>query len=58
VSTSTTALDLTKQFPRSPRDTLAGYIYAARLTDKCRAVVAGTNGGYHYAHGSCWRRSP
>ncbi len=42
------ALDLTKAFPRSPRETLAGYVIAGRTLDKCRAVVAGTNGEYHY----------
>lgn len=42
------ALDLTKEFPRSPRTTLAGYIIAARMLDKCRAVVAGTQGEYHF----------
>ena len=42
------ALDLTKSFPRSPRELLAGYIIAARTLDKCRAAIAGTNGEYHY----------
>ncbi|MDA0812588.1 MAG: DUF5069 domain-containing protein [Verrucomicrobia bacterium] len=42
------ALDLTTQFPRSPREVLAGYVVAARMLDKCRAVVAGTNGEYHF----------
>ncbi len=42
------ALDLTTACPRSPRETLAGYVHAARMTDKCRAVVAGTAGEYHY----------
>ena len=42
------ALDLTKTFPRSPRETLAGYVIAGRTLDKCRAVIAGTNGEYHY----------
>jgi hypothetical protein len=44
------ALDLRggKQFPRSPRATLAGYVLAARALDKCRAVLAGTQGEYHY----------
>ena len=36
-----------KQFPRSPRDTYAGYVLAARAVDKCRAVLAGTGGEYH-----------
>src|SRR5882757_996730 len=36
-----------KQFPRSPRQILAGYVLAARAVDKCRAVLAGTEGEYH-----------
>lgn len=42
------ALDLTQDFPRSPRDTAGGFVVAARALDKCRAVLAGTNGEYHY----------
>ena len=41
------ARDLTKEFPRSPREMLAGYIIVARAVDKCRAVLAGTAGEYH-----------
>lgn len=36
------------KFPRSPRTTLGGYVIAARTLDKCRAVLAGTNGEYHF----------
>jgi hypothetical protein len=36
-----------KQYPRSPRETLAGYVLAARAVDKCRAVLAGCEGEYH-----------
>src|SRR5436189_5518931 len=36
-----------KQFPRSPRQTLADYVLAARAVDKCRAVLAGWEGEYH-----------
>jgi hypothetical protein len=36
-----------KDYPRSPRTTLAGYVLAARALDKCRAVLAGTEGEYH-----------
>src|SRR6266511_6104384 len=36
-----------KEFPRSPRQTLAGYVLAARAVDKCRAVLAGWEGEYH-----------
>ena len=36
-----------KEFPRSPRATLAGYVLAARAVDKCRAVLLGWQGEYH-----------
>ena len=36
-----------KEFPRSPRETFAGYVLAARAVDKCRAVLAGCQGEYH-----------
>jgi hypothetical protein len=36
-----------RQFPRSPRETLAGYVIAARALDKCRAVLVGWQGEYH-----------
>lgn len=36
-----------KNWPRSPRSTLAGYVLAARAVDKCRAVLAGTEGEFH-----------
>lgn len=42
------AQDLTNDFPRSPRETLAGYVVAARMLDKCRAALAGTAGEYHF----------
>ena len=42
------ARDLTKVHPRSPRELLAGYVVAARTLDKCRAVLAGTAGEYHF----------
>ena len=42
------ALDLSQTFPRSPRETLAGYVIAGRMLDKCRAVIAGTNADYHF----------
>jgi Domain of unknown function (DUF5069) len=41
------AKNLATDPPRSPREKLAGYIIAARAIDKCRAVLAGTQGGYH-----------
>ncbi len=42
------ALDLTTSVPRSPRETFAGYVIAARVLDKCRAVIAETAGEYHF----------
>src|SRR2546426_6498534 len=36
-----------KQYPRSPRETLAGYVLAARALDKCRAALVGWQGEYH-----------
>jgi hypothetical protein len=36
-----------RDFPRSPRKTLAGYVLAARALDKCRAALAGCDGEYH-----------
>ncbi|MCB1124305.1 MAG: DUF5069 domain-containing protein, partial [Verrucomicrobiae bacterium] len=42
------ALNLNSEFPRSPRELLAGYVVAARTLDKCRAFLAGTNGEYHF----------
>jgi len=40
--------DLSREFPRSPREMLAGYVVAARMLDKCRADIAGTLGEYHF----------
>ena len=45
----TTAKDLTKQPPRSPKARLGGYIILARMIDKGRASLAGTAGEYHFA---------
>jgi hypothetical protein len=42
------AKDLSRDFPRSPRETLAGYVIAGRTLDKCRATLVGTNGEYHF----------
>ena len=42
------AKDLSKDFPRSPRETLAGYVIAGRTLDKCRATLIGTKGEYHF----------
>ncbi|ULA64325.1 MAG: hypothetical protein LZF86_120046 [Nitrospira sp.] len=42
------AKDLTKTYPRSPRETLGGYVIGARCADKCRAFLLGINGDYNY----------
>ncbi len=42
------AQNLAKDYPRSPRETLGGYVIAARTLDKCRATLAGTPGEYHF----------
>jgi hypothetical protein len=36
-----------KDYPRSPREILGGYVLAARAVDKCRAVLVGSQGEYH-----------
>ena len=36
-----------KEFPRSPRAILGGYVLAARALDECQAVLAGWQGDYH-----------
>lgn len=41
-------MDLRKSFPRSMRFQLANYAHLARMIDKCRAVLAGTEGEYIY----------
>jgi hypothetical protein len=48
MKTSDPGPDLSKAFPRSPRETLAGFVIAARTLDKCRATLAGTNGEYKF----------
>ncbi len=41
-------MDLRTSFPRSMRVTLEGYVHLARMIDKCRARLAGTEGEYIY----------
>jgi hypothetical protein len=41
-------MDLRKDFPRSMRMKMAGYVHLARMIDKCRAALAGTEGEYIY----------
>ncbi len=42
------ALDLTYEYPRSPRALFAGYVIVGRMLDKCRAILNGTGGEYVY----------
>lgn len=46
--TQNNAPDLRTGYPRSPNATLGGYVLLPRIIDKCRAVLAGTNGEYNY----------
>jgi len=45
------ALDLTSDYPRSPRALFAGYVIVGRVLDKCRAFLNGTEGEYEYNYG-------
>jgi hypothetical protein len=45
----TTAKDLTKEAPRSPRTRIGDYALMARMIDKGRATLNGTVGEYHFA---------
>ncbi len=42
------AKDLTQEAPISPRIRSGGYVTLARLADKGRAEIAGTNGDYNF----------
>jgi hypothetical protein len=41
-------MDLTKNAPRSVRETMLGIVQLARTTDKAKAVAHGSIGEYHY----------
>jgi hypothetical protein len=41
-------LDLSRVYPRSPKQLLGGYAHLARMLDKARAKAAGTLGEYIY----------
>ena len=43
-----TAKDLRKEAPRSPRIRVVRYAILGRTIDKCRALVAGNIGEYHF----------
>lgn len=42
------ALDLSTDVPRSPHAKIGGYVVVGRTLDKCRAMLNGTAGEYHY----------
>lgn len=44
----TNARNLTTEAPRSPHSRLGGYVIMARMIDKGRATINGTNGEYHF----------
>jgi hypothetical protein len=43
-----TAPDLTKEAPRSPRKRIGGYVILGRTLDKGRALIGGNIGEYHF----------
>ena len=43
-----TGKDLTKEAPRSPKERVGGYVILARTYDKCRALLWGNIGDYHF----------
>ena len=43
-----TGKDLTKEAPRSPKTRVGGYVILARTYDKCRALLWGNIGEYHF----------
>ncbi|MDQ6912685.1 MAG: DUF5069 domain-containing protein [Verrucomicrobiota bacterium] len=43
-----TGKDLTKEAPRGPKTRLGNYVILARTLDKCRALLWGNIGEYHF----------
>ncbi|MDQ3118927.1 MAG: DUF5069 domain-containing protein [Verrucomicrobiota bacterium] len=43
-----TGKDLTNEAPRSPKTRLGGYVILGRTLDKCRALLWGNIGEYHF----------
>ena len=43
-----TGKDLTKEPPRSPKERVGGYVILARTYEKCRALLWGNIGEYHF----------
>jgi hypothetical protein len=48
MSNTGTGKDLTKEAPRSPKTKIGGYVILARTYDKCRALLWGDIGEYHF----------
>ena len=48
MNTKVVGKDLTKEAPRSPRIRVGGYAILGRTLDKCRALIAGNIGEYHF----------
>lgn len=41
-------MDLSRHAPRSVQERMVGYVHLPRMLDKCRAMLAGTQGEYLY----------
>jgi uncharacterized protein DUF5069 len=48
METKISGKDLTKEAPRSPRTRIGGYAILGRTLDKCRALIGGDIGEYHF----------
>ncbi len=48
MNTKVSGKDLTKEAPRSPKTRLGDYVILGRTLDKCRALIAGNIGEYHF----------
>lgn len=48
MTTQRSGKDLSKEPPRSPRVRLGDYVILARAVDKCRALLWGNTGEYHF----------
>ena len=48
MNNSKTGKDLTKEAPRSPKTKLGEFVILARTLDKCRALLWGNIGEYHF----------
>ena len=48
MNTKVIGKDLTREAPRSPRIRVGGYAILGRTIDKCRALVGGNIGEYHF----------